>query len=56
MQAEGRARQSTGPHGSLVRVGERLQESLQGAARRTTDIREDICVELMQIVTSNTNV
>ena len=42
MQADGRARQSMGPHGSLLRVGERLRESLQGAARRPTDIKEDI--------------
>ena len=42
MQADGRARQSMGPHGSLLRVGERLRESLQGAARRSTDIKEDI--------------
>ena len=42
MQDEGRARQSTGPHESLLRVGERLRESLQGAAIRTTDIRGDI--------------
>ena len=42
MQADGRARQSMGPHGSLLRVGERLQESLQEAARRSTDIKEDI--------------
>ena len=41
MQDEGRARQSTGPHGSLLRVGERLRESLQGAALRSTDIREE---------------
>ena len=31
-----------GPHGPLLRVGERLRESLQGAARRPTDIKEDI--------------
>ena len=44
MQADGRARQSMGPHGPLLRVGERLRESLQGAARRSTDIKEDISI------------
>ena len=39
MQAEGRARQSKGPHGSLLRVGEKLRESLQVAAQGTTNIR-----------------
>ena len=42
MQAEGLARQSKGPHGLLLRLGEMLRESLQGAAQRTTDIRSDI--------------
>ena len=46
MQADGRARQSTGPHVSLLRVGDRLRESLQGAARRSTDIREDISLTI----------
>ena len=41
MHAEGYSRQSKEPHQSLLRVGERLRESLQDAAVESSDIRED---------------
>ena len=42
MQAEGLASQSKGPHGTLLRLGEMLRESLLGAVQKATDIRNDI--------------
>ena len=42
MHAEGYRRQSKEPHQSLLRVGERLRESLQDAAVESSDINEDV--------------
>ena len=55
MEAEGLARESTGRHGLLLRVGERLRDLLRGAAQRTTGIRMDIALVHRLLSTQNVN-